>query len=75
MNTGTLKQVRKMVSQAGVKSSALLEILDEDVHDAKSREASSINNGGLEAQLTYLAGEEEEDILRYMKRTLVELKK
>lgn len=30
------------------------EALDDLVHDAKSREASVLNNGGLEEQLTYL---------------------
>ena len=75
MNTDTLKKVRKMISQERVSSSALIEALDEDVHDSKSQEASSINNRGLEAQLEYLAGEEEEDILGYLKRTLGGLKK
>ncbi len=34
--------------------------LDELVHDAKSGEASSINNEGLESQLAYLLGDDRE---------------
>lgn len=34
------------------------EELDEAVHDAKGEEAAAINNGGRDAQLAYLRGED-----------------
>lgn len=37
-----------------IKSRHSSEDLDEDVHEVKSREAATINNGGLDSQLEFL---------------------
>jgi hypothetical protein len=38
------------------------ERIDELVHDAKSKEASDINNDGVEAQLNYLFGADTDEV-------------
>jgi hypothetical protein len=45
------------------------QVLDDDVHDAKSAEASQINNDGMGAQIAYLAGSADVSALA---RTLAE---
>ena len=47
------------------------QILDDEVHDSKSHEASQINNEGMAAQITYLAGDSDVDIPP-LARTLAE---
>ena len=50
------RQWAKLVSalDAHVDADNFMSVLDDAVHDAKSGEASYINNGGLESQVEYL---------------------
>jgi hypothetical protein len=53
-----LEELLQMILDAAVEE-GVGEALDDEVHDAKSAEASVINNGGIRAQLSYLIGEAE----------------
>lgn len=59
-----LSNLQKLAQDLGLKS----DDLDETVHDLVSKQASSINNGGLDEQVEFLVGEvgekEAEKILR-----------
>lgn len=63
---GALSASERLVAEFGESSS---ELLDELVHDAKSEEAASINNEGLQSQVDYLleSGYSEQEIREMLK--------
>ena len=75
MDTETYREMIRIVRDAGVDRDDVIELLDEDVHEAKAREAAEINNGGLEDQLDYLCGGNDTAMLQYLRRTVVDMKR
>ena len=49
--------------------------LDDLVHDLKSQEATTINNGGKEAQINFILGEEPQAVKVYVRGGVAEIEK
>jgi hypothetical protein len=54
------ERIRKLATANGIDGERLQEIMDDLVHDFKSQEASSINNGGIDEQVEYIGFEDAE---------------
>ena len=71
---GVMKEIDILVSDLSRHEDDAQEILDEMVHELKSREGSSINNQGMHQQLLYLLtyGVSEDEIYERLKEKLSE---